>query len=72
MEKKRAGKKLDPIEIEEYYRHLYQVEHDNFTRDQSYAGVPGHDGIISSIRKYHVFKKSCMASFFDCQGNRHN
>ena len=40
--------------------------------DSNYEGVPSHGQIIQSIRKYHVFKKSCLMSFYDCQGNRHN
>ena len=41
-------------------------------KETSFDGVPSNAQIINAIRKYHVFKKSCLMSFYDCQGNRHN
>lgn len=40
--------------------------------DKAFEGIPSHNQIIQTIRSYHVFKKSCLMSFYDCQGNRHN
>jgi hypothetical protein len=41
-------------------------------KETNFEGVPSHAQLIEIIRTYHVFKKSCLMSFYDCQGNRHN
>lgn len=70
--KKRLGKKLDPIEVEEYYYHKFEEEHTNLMRDNQYPGVPSRGQLHTIINKYHLFKKGCLVTFYDCQGNRHN
>ena len=72
MQKKKAGKKLDPIEIEEYYNFKFNQEHKKLISETNYEGVPSQAQVINAIRKYHTFKKGCLMSFYDCQGNRHN
>lgn len=72
MYKAKSGKKMDPIEVEEYYHYKYNKEFDDLRLRPNYDGIPSHAQIINAIRKYHVFKKSCLMSFYDCQGNRHN
>ena len=72
MYKKKAGRKLDPIEAEEYYKWKSDREVEELQKRPNFDGVPTYAALINSIRKYHVFKKSCLMSFYDCQGNRHN
>jgi hypothetical protein len=72
MVKKHAGRRLDAVEAEEYFFDKFDKEHNKLVKERNYEGVPSHAQIISAIRKYHVFKKSCLMSFYDCQGNRHN
>lgn len=72
LTKKKAGRKLDPLEAEEYFKFKYAEQEKKMLRETNYEGIPSHAQIIEVIRTYHVFKKSCLVSFFDCQGNRHN
>jgi hypothetical protein len=72
MVKKKAGKKLDPIEVEEYHHFRFNQEHQRLIKETNFEGVPSEAQVINAIRKYHTFKKGCLMSFYDCQGNRHN
>jgi len=40
MKKKKAGKKLDPIEIEEFYNHKFIEEHKKLISDTNFEGIP--------------------------------
>ena len=64
--KKKSGRRLDPVEYEEYFKNKYDEEFTKLINEKSFEGVPSHAQLISSIRTYHVFKKKCLVSFFDC------
>jgi hypothetical protein len=66
LSKKKAGRKLDPIEAEEYYHYQFEKEHESLMAETNFEGVPSNAAVINAIRRYHVFKKSCLMSFFDC------
>ena len=66
MIKKKAGRKLDNIEVEEYYKHKYDKELALLHNDVGQEGLPGRGAVIGSIRKYHLFKKNCLMSFYNC------
>ena len=63
---------MNPIEANQYFKHRFEEELAQMQRETGYEGVPSNAQIIHVIRKFHVFKKSCLLSFYDCQGNRHN
>jgi hypothetical protein len=66
MSKKKAGRKLSPIEAEEFFQAKYEKEFLALEKETSYQGIPSHAQLIQIIRSYHVFKKSCLMSFYDC------
>jgi len=66
LTKKKAGRKLDPIEAEEYYKFKFKQTEDQLLKETNWEGIPSHSQIIETIRAYHVFKKSCLVSFYDC------
>lgn len=48
--KKKAGRKLDPIEVEEYYRYQFDQSHKAMLREKSYRGIPDQSTITKTIR----------------------
>ena len=66
MYKARTGKRMDPIEVEEFYHYKYNKDFEDLRLRPNYDGIPSHAQIINAIRKYHVFKKKCLMSFYDC------
>lgn len=66
LTKAHAGKKLDAIEVEQWYRHKYNREHEALLKDKLFDGVPGSGKINKVITQYHVYKKNCLLSFLDC------
>lgn len=43
MSKKKAGRRLDPVEAEEFYSHKYQGEYDGMVSDKAFEGIPSHN-----------------------------
>lgn len=62
----KAGRKLDPVEVEEYYRWKFERSHKQLLNDASYEGVPSFAALTQTIREYHYFKKDCLTSFLYC------
>lgn len=61
--KKHAGKKLDPIETEEYYSHQFQKENYYLTSGRhGFEGIPSSSTISSIVVQYHTIKKNCLMS----------
>ena len=71
LSKAHAGRKLDPIELEEYLHFKYEKEHRKLLDDQQFDGIPGYGSIARAITQYHYFKKDCLLSSLDC-GIRYN
>lgn len=72
MKKKKLKKKLDPVEIEEYFHWKHEESLKYLKESRNFEGVPSAGTCIECIRAYHRLKKGCLASFMDCQGNRYN
>jgi hypothetical protein len=64
--KKKAGRKLDPIEVEEYFRYKFEQSYKAFLRETGFRGVPSDAAISKAIQEYHYFKKDCLTSFLYC------
>lgn len=42
MSKKKAGRKLDPVEAEEYFLDKYLKEYNGMVSDKAFEGIPSH------------------------------
>ena len=69
--KAHSGRKMDPIEIEQYLVYKFDLDHKKLLQDRQMEGIPGFGSIGSVIRNYHYLKKDCMHSFRSC-GSRYN
>lgn len=54
------------MEAEEFFKDKYEKEFEKMKKETNFEGIPSHAQIIQVIRSYHVFKKSCLVSFYDC------
>ena len=66
MKKKKQKKKLDSVEIEEYYHYKYEKSLQELKDNQRFEGVPSVGKIVHIAREYHKFKKACLSSFTAC------
>lgn len=71
LSKAHAGRKLDPIEVEEFMEHKYQTDYQKLVNDKNFDGVPGYGSVSKAITQYHYFKAKCLLSSLDC-GSRYN
>lgn len=61
--KKHSHRKLDPIEIEEYFSYEWEKDHKFLVRGRDgWVGVPSRQVLIDIIYKYHNIKKHCIQS----------
>lgn len=77
MSKKKRNKRLDEIEIEEYFHFKHengfaQLQNKTSTNTMGGSGVPSTGTLLEIMNKYHLYKKTCLASFGACEGNRYN
>jgi hypothetical protein len=42
MVKKKAGKKLNPIEADEYFAYKFEQDHNRLITEKNFEGVPSH------------------------------
>ena len=63
--KKKAGKKLDPIEVEQFFKHKFEEEHAILIKE-SFESIPNDGQLNTIINDYHLFKKTCLMSFYNC------
>jgi hypothetical protein len=60
MIKRHSGKKLDPLELEEYYEYIFQKDHQALITDRNWRGMPSFNTLGDIIQKYHYIKKHCL------------
>jgi hypothetical protein len=42
MSKKKAGRKLNPMEAEEYFKDKFEKEYEQLKKETNFQGVPSH------------------------------
>jgi hypothetical protein len=61
--KKHAGKKLDALEMEEYYFFKNEIDHRYLTSGKiGWDGIPSFNTLFNVIHEYHMIKKHCITS----------
>lgn len=75
MKKKRKGKRLNPVEMEEYF--YWRHERNHFVkyvdpRPGAHINMPSYQKLADVMNKYHLWKKKCLTSVSMCSGNMYN